>query len=236
MTKSSEFNEVLPESNVELERSYQRKHKKIDEEVDSQVNGSSKDNKVAVKKLTQNKDVNSVENIMNNERTDKAPSGEKSVFIVGDSIIKHINGYEISGKLENCKVFVRSCHGATIRFLEDHVKPVLWENPDKIIFHIGTNDVPSGKGNKDIAEVIINLTMSVKTQSRGVSISGITMSKDKHQNKVEEINYRLRDLCQANNIKFIDHSKSIKPQHLNKSRLNLTTKGTGILSTTLEVV
>ena len=50
MTKSSEFNEVLPESNEELERSYQRKHKKIDEEVDSQVNGSSKDNKVAVKK------------------------------------------------------------------------------------------------------------------------------------------------------------------------------------------
>ena len=30
---------------------------------------------------------------MNNERTDEAPSGEKLVFIVGDSIIKHINGY-----------------------------------------------------------------------------------------------------------------------------------------------
>ena len=28
MTKTSEFNEVLLESNVELERSYQRKHKK----------------------------------------------------------------------------------------------------------------------------------------------------------------------------------------------------------------
>ena len=64
---------------------------------------------------TQNKDVNSVENIMNNERTDKAPSGEKYVFIVGDSITKHINGHEISEKLENCKVFVRQCHGAIIR-------------------------------------------------------------------------------------------------------------------------
>ena len=175
-------------------------------------------------------------NIMNNERTDKVPSGEKRVFIVGDSIIKHIIGYEISGKLENCKVFVRSCHGATIRCLEDHVKPVLWENPDKIIFHIGTNNLPYGKENKDIAEAIINLTMSVKTQSRGVSISGITASKDKHQNKVQEINYQLRDLCQANNINFIDHSKSIKPQHLNKSRLHLTRRGTGILSTTLEVI
>ena len=44
--------------------------------------------------------------LSNNERTDKAPSGEKRAFIVGDSIIKHINGYEISGKLENCKAFV----------------------------------------------------------------------------------------------------------------------------------
>ena len=77
---------------MKLERPYQRKHKKINEEVDSQVNGLSKNNKVAVKKLTKNKDVNSVENIINNERTDKAPSGEKRVFIVGDGIIKHING------------------------------------------------------------------------------------------------------------------------------------------------
>ena len=170
--------------------------------------------------------------LSNNERTDKAPSGEKRAFIVGDSIIKHINGYEISGKLENCKVFVRPCHGATIRCLEDHVKPVLRENPDEIIFHIGTNDLPSGKGNKDIAETIINLAMSVKTQSRGVTISGITVRKDKHQNKVQEINDQLRDLCQANNINFIDHSKSIKPQHLNKSRLHLTRRGSSILSTT----
>ena len=98
------------------------------------MNGSSKDNKVAVKKLTQNQDVNFVENIMNNERPDEGPSEEKRVFIVGDSIIKHINGYETSGKLENCKVFVKPCHGATIIYLEDHVKPVLRENPDEIIF------------------------------------------------------------------------------------------------------
>ena len=39
MTKSSEFNVVLPESNImELQRSYQTKHKKIDKEVHSLVN------------------------------------------------------------------------------------------------------------------------------------------------------------------------------------------------------
>ena len=57
------------------------------------------------------------------------------------------------------------------------------------------------------------------------------MRKDKHQNKVQEINEQLRELCQAKNGNFIDHSKSIKPQHLNKSRLHVTRRGTSILST-----
>ena len=136
---------------MELERSYQTKHKKVYEEVDSQKNRVSKNNEAAVKKQIQNTDVNSVEKKMNNERTDKTRSGE--------SIIKHRNGYEISGKLEDRKVFVRPCHGATIRCLEDHVKAVLRENPNKITFHIGVNNLPSGKGNKVIAEAIINLTI-----------------------------------------------------------------------------
>ena len=90
---------MISESNVELEKSYQKKHKKVDNEVDSHMNGLSKNNKDAVKNLILNKDVNSVKN---NERTEKAPSEQKRVFILGDSIINHLNGYEISGKLENC--------------------------------------------------------------------------------------------------------------------------------------
>ena len=73
--------------------------------------------------------------------------------------------------------------------------------------------------------------MPVKTQSCGVSISSITVRKNKHQNKVQEINEQLRDLCQAKNVNFIDHSESIKPQHLNKSRQHLIRRGTSILST-----
>ena len=81
MTKSSEFNVVLPESNImELQRSYQTKHKKIDKEVHSLVNWLSKNNKDTI----QNKEVSSVEDKMNNETTEKAsPSGKKHAFIVG---------------------------------------------------------------------------------------------------------------------------------------------------------
>ena len=52
----------------------------------------------------------------------------------------------------------------------------------RLFFTLERTIYPSEKGNKDIAEAIINLAMS-KTQSRVVLISGITMRKDKHQNK-----------------------------------------------------
>ena len=67
-------------------------------------------------------DVSSIKKEVSNERTEKSLSGKKRVFIVGANVIKNVNGYEILGKLENCKAYVRLCHGATIRCLEDHVK------------------------------------------------------------------------------------------------------------------
>ena len=56
--------------------------------------------------------------------------------------------------------------------------------------------------------------------------------KDRHQNKCQEVNDHLKEKCREKYINLIDHSKSIKPQHLNKSRLHLMKKGTSILSPT----
>ena len=39
-------------------------------------------------------------------------------------------------------------------------------------------------------------------------------------------------MCTNKNINLIDHSKNIKHQHLNKSKLHLTKRGTNISSTT----
>ena len=38
----------------------------------------------------------------------------KQVYILGDSIIKHIKGYTISRSLDNCKVYVKDFAGARI--------------------------------------------------------------------------------------------------------------------------
>ena len=90
----------------------------------------------------------------------------KRVFIVGDSIIKHLNGYVIGGKTGNCNVYLRPSHGAKVRCMLDHVKPIIRDKPDHVIFHVGTNDIPSDKDAGDIAKSIADLVMSAKSPNR----------------------------------------------------------------------
>ena len=56
-------------------------------------------------------------------------------------MIKHVNGYEISKKLKNCKALIRSFTGSKVRFMKYHMKPSVREKPDHIILHDGTNDL-----------------------------------------------------------------------------------------------
>ena len=101
----------------------------------------------------------------------------------------------------------------------DHVKPIIPDKPDHIIFHVGTN---------------VDLAISAKSPTCDVSISNILTRKDKHQHKAQIVNNHLKEICTNKNINLIDHSKNIKHQHLNKSKLHLTKRGTNILSITFE--
>ena len=62
---------------------------------------------------------------------------------MGDSVVIHVTGYELSRKVENCKVYVKIFSGAKVMCMEDYVKPTLREMPTHIILHVGTNDVPT---------------------------------------------------------------------------------------------
>ena len=63
------------------------------------------------------------------------------VFLMSDSIVKHIRGYELSQRVENCKVFVKSFSGAKVRCMGDYIQSTLRETPSHVILHVGTNDV-----------------------------------------------------------------------------------------------
>ena len=65
--------------------------------------------------------------------------------------MKHVNGWEISRKLKNCRVKVISFSEATVQCMADYVKPSLRDKPSHLILHIGTNDLNSSKTADSIA-------------------------------------------------------------------------------------
>ena len=157
---------------------------------------------------------------------------KKKVFVLGDSMVKHIQGWDITKKLENKhKVYIRQFAGSKIICMNDYVKPCIRENnPDHIIFHVGTNDIPTSKDPLAIAQSIVDLAKSVMNQDRGVTISGIIPRNDQWNNKVREVNDSLACMCENDNIPFIDHSGSIDPRkNLNNSKLHLNVKGSNKL-------
>ena len=154
----------------------------------------------------------------------KSDTAEKNVVILGDSIVKHVNGWEIAKKLPNCKVYAKSFSGAKVRCMKDYLKPSLRQNPDHVVLHVGTNDLDSDKDPELIAKSIVDLASTVKKDTCEVTISNIVVRNDKFKKKAV--------LCVQRNILLIDHAKTIKPQHLNKSKLHLNVKGSKILRNT----
>ena len=107
--------------------------------------------------------------------SDSSAPAEKSVVILGDILIKHVIGYEISNKLENFKFFIRSFLGSKVRCTKNHMNPSMREKPAHIILHIGTNDLNSDRARDLLAKSITDLTATIKTSSQNVSISNIIM-------------------------------------------------------------
>ena len=110
---------------------------------------------------------------------------------MGDSIIKHVTGYDVAGKLNECKVFVKSFSGAKIRCLKDHRKPSLRENPNHFDLHVGTNDLNSNRSPEPIAKSIADVSSSLKNDSHDVSISSIVVRNDKFKEKATQVNENL---------------------------------------------
>ena len=115
--------------------------------------------------------------------------------------------------------------------MNDYVKPCIRKNnPDHIILHVGTNDIPTSKDPLAIVQSIVDLAKNVMTQDGSVTISGIILRNDQWNNKVREVNDSLARMCENDNISFIDHCKSIDPRkNLNNSKLHLNVKSSNKL-------
>ena len=202
---------------------------------------SKKDNKINRNEITlvESSDNNNRSNDAKNDdnppteekKQTKEPTANKKskVFILGDSMVKHIQGWEINRKLDyKHNVYVRQFSGAKFNCMSDYVKPCTRENnPDHIIFHVGTNDIPLTNRS------ILDLAKNVLSENCSVSVSNIIPRNDQWNSKVREVNDCLARLCTNENISLIDHSRSIDPRkHLNNSKLHLNIRGSNKLQDT----
>ena len=137
-----------------------------------------------------------------------------------NSLVKHVQGWDITKRIDNKRKVYVKCY----------MKPCIRENNlDHLIFHVRTNDVPSIKKAKSIAESIVSFAKEVKASKLDKSISTIISRIDNWNNKVMEVNSYLEDLCERNDIPFISNTTINPEKHLNNNRLHLNSKGSNKL-------
>ena len=145
----------------------------------------------------------------------KISRNKKSVIILGDSMTKLLNGWQMAKEIQsNCKIYVKTFSGATVSCMEDYMKPSLRNPPDHFILHVGTNDLSSEKCSMEIAKSIINLACRLKNEIHDVSISTIILRTDdkKLNEKGIKVNLHLKELNKEKNISLTDSSRKIKAQ------------------------
>ena len=129
--------------------------------------------------------------------TKEKQTNKKKIYTLGDSMIKHLKGYDISAKLkQRHNIYVRPFTGAKVRSMKDYAKPCIREeNPDHIILHVGTNDLSSENNVERVCKSIVDLVKSLLFENRKVIISGIIPQNDQWNIKAEEVNNHMKEMC-----------------------------------------
>ena len=151
---------------------------------------------------------------------------KKEVFIIGDSMIKYVNGREVS---RSDSVKVRSHPEANTDDFIDYV-PTVRKKPDLIIIHSGTNDIQNNVNTlQKIREVISSIKEYDTDDNIKIALSSIIHRSDHDfEDKINETNRKLGNLCKGKGMIFINNS-NIDSTCLNRSKLHLNKSGTSLL-------
>ena len=153
---------------------------------------------------------------------------KKKIYILVGSMVKHLKRWDISANLkQRHSIYVRPITGAKVRSMKDYAKPCIREdNLDHIILHVGTNESSFENDAGRVGKSIVDLVKSLLSESRKVTIYGIIPQNEQWNDKVEQVNKHLKEICSSVNMDYIDHFKNFSPKrNLNNSKLHLNEKG-----------
>ena len=151
-----------------------------------------------------------------------------TTVLVGDSIIKQIQGWKL-GKKVGHRVVVKSFAGATTGDMKHYLKPTLEKNPQQILLHVGTNDLRDQNPNV-VVDNVVELARKIEseTSARIILSELVTRSDNVSSDSVKTVNKKLKKFCNQNNWKLVQH-QNITINDLNQSGLHLNNRGNNIL-------
>lgn len=175
----------------------------------------------------------------NSSTTSAHPNQEKSVLMIGDSMVKNIDDKKLQ-RAARAKTVCHSYSGATVKQIEKKIDQYWNENQqyEKVILHVGTNDLAHQEPN----EVAINMEVlvnKVKIHPKEIAVSSVVKRYDNKvkPNNIIQYNNLLHKLCIKHKlhllhllitIAFIDNN-CIDRLMLNRSNLHLNQNGDKVL-------
>ena len=135
--------------------------------------------------------------------------------ILRDSILKNVYQNIISNATKFKKyVVVKHFSVAKADDMKHYMKRTQEKSSAPIIFHIGTNDLTTKKDFNEIANEIVQFTISTKIDKNKVAISSLVLRKDKLNVKAKEVNTSLKEKCEENNLDLISRFNISSMQEL----------------------
>ena len=162
------------------------------------------------------------------EDTNKGKQAKKErIYILDVSMIKLLKGWDVSANLKQLQsIYVRPFTGAKVRIMKDCAKPYIrHNNPDHITLHFATNELSSKNDAEIVGKSVVDLAKSLLSENCKVFIFGLILLNEQWDNKSEQVNNNLKEMCSSVNIDYIDHFKKFnQKKHLNNSKLHINGK------------
>ena len=146
-------------------------------------------------------------------------ASKKEIIIVGDSMIKHVNGREVS---RDNSVKIRCHPGTTTDDIMEYVRPTACKKPDMTTIHTSTNDIQNKVNTlQKVREVITTIKEIVVNNEIQIAFSSVIHHDDQDfEEEMKEINRKLENLCKGKGIKFVSNT-NIDGSCLIRSKLHL---------------
>ena len=113
-------------------------------------------------------------------------------------MVKQIKGWNLSNKLyQNYNAYVQNLPGGKVKRIKDYTKTFIrGENPDFIIFHVGTNELNSNKNAELVGKSITCLAKSIANDKKKIAIPRTTSRNDEWNKKANVVNDQQKEMCQ----------------------------------------